>query len=83
MPTRARTITDRELDRAKAARLLTSLRGDIPELEAAIAALPAPASRTAAQRRDALLARTLIKVIRWDIIAGGAGTAADRADEPA
>lgn len=83
MPARARTLTDREQDRVKAAKLLTSLRNDIDALEAAIAALPAPADRSAAQRRDALIMRTLIKVIRWDIIACGAGTEADRADEPA
>lgn len=83
MPAKAKRTTDeRTQDRMKATSLLGELRATITDLQAAIAALPAPASRTAAQKRDALVLRTLVKLIRWNIIAAGAGTAADRTAEP-
>lgn len=83
MPLVKRTITEREADRVKLTQLTTDLRTDVTALQSAIAALPAPASRTAAQQRDALIMRTLIRVIRYTIIAARAGTAAERQSEPA
>lgn len=84
MPARAiRKDADRVADRTKITNLATALRTDIDELTTAIGALPAPASRNAAQKRDALIMRSLIRVIRWCLITSGAGTANDRGDEPA
>ena len=84
MPPRAvRTQTDRQLDRDKITNLATAMRQDVIDLDAAIQALPAPASRTAAQRRDALIMRCMIRLIRWCLITSGAGTASDRTDERA
>lgn len=84
MPARAvRTESDRTLDRQKIANLATDMRADIAALQAAIAALPAPASRTVAQQRDVLMMRSQIRVIRWCLITSGAGAAADRLNEPA
>ena len=83
MPAKARTTSDREQDRTKVANLATDLRGDIAGLQAAIAALPAPGVRNAAQTRDALVMRTLIRLVRFCLISSGAGTAADRTNEPA
>lgn len=84
MPARAvRTQSDRDLDRTKVANLATDLRADITAFQAAIAALPAPGVRNAAQQRDALMMRSQIRVIRWCLITSGAGTAADRTNEPA
>ena len=39
--------------------------------------------RPAAQKRDALIMRCLIRLIRWCLITSGAGTTADRGSEPA
>lgn len=84
MPARAvRPPSDRDADRAKVVSLATDLRGDIANLQTAIAALPAPGSRTPAQTRDALIMRTLIRLVRFCLISSGAGTAADRTNEPA
>jgi hypothetical protein len=84
MPTRAvRPEADRTADRTKIANLASSMRQDVTDLNGAIAALPAPASRNAAQKRDALIMRCLIRLIRWCLITSGAGTAADRGPEPA
>lgn len=83
MPLAMRTITEREADRAKLTQLTTDLRADVAALQSAIAALPAPVSRTAAQQRDALIMRALIRVVRYTIIAARAGTADDRKAEPA
>ena len=44
----------------------------------ALKALPAPASRTAAQKRDALILRTVALLVQWAIIGAGAATASDR-----
>lgn len=79
----ARTPADRTADRDKIATLATNMRADITALQAAISALPAPASRTQAQQRDALIMRSQIRLIRWCLITSGAGTAADRGNEPA
>lgn len=84
MPARAvRPQADRTADRTKIANLATAMRRDVTDLNDAIAALPAPASRTAAQKRDALIMRCLIRLIRWCLITSGAGTSADRTAEPA
>ena len=84
MPARAvRPQSDRDLDRQKIANLATDMRADITALQAAIAALPAPGVRNAAQQRDALIMRSQIRTIRWCLITPGAGTAADRTNEPA
>lgn len=84
MPARAvRPTSDRNADRTKVVSLATDLRADIAELQTAIAALPAPAVRTAAQKRDVLVMRTLIRLVRFCLISSGAGTAADRTSEPA
>ena len=84
MPARAvRPQSDRDLDRQKIANLAIDMRADISSLQAAIAALPAPGVRNAAQQRDALIMRSQIRTIRWCLITSGAGTAADRTNEPA
>lgn len=83
MATRKRSQAARTADRTKIVNLATALRADIADLQAAIQALPAPAARNAAQRRDALIMRSLIRLIRWSLITSGAGTADDRTDEPA
>lgn len=84
MPARAvRTQSDRDLDRQKIANLAIDMRADITALQAAIAALPAPGVRNAAQQRDVLMMRSQIRTIRWCLITSGAGTAADRTNEPA
>lgn len=84
MPARAvRPEADRTADRAKIANLAAAMRQDVTDLNDAITALPAPASRTAAQKRDALIMRCLIRLIRWCLITSGAGTADDRKAEPA
>ena len=84
MPGRAvRPPSDRDADRTKVVSLASDLRSDIAGLQAAIAALPAPGVRNAAQTRDALVMRTLIRLVRFCLISSGAGTAADRTNEPA
>lgn len=84
MPARSvRTQANRDDDRKKIGNLAAALRDDITELNTAIAALPAPATRNAAQKRDALIMRCLIRLIRWCLITSGVGTAADRGNEPA
>ncbi len=84
MPARAvRPPSDRDADRTKVISLATDLRADVASLQAAIAALPAPGVRNAAQTRDALVMRTLIRLVRFCLISSGAGTADDRKSEPA
>jgi hypothetical protein len=78
-----RNDSDRRDDRAKVISLAASLREDITALQAAIAALPAPNLRNVAQTRDALVMRCLIRLVRFCLISSGAGTAADRGNEPA
>jgi len=78
-----RNDSDRRDDRAKVIDLAARLREDITALQAAIAALPAPGARNVAQTRDALVMRCLIRLVRFCLISSGAGTAADRGNEPA
>jgi hypothetical protein len=78
-----RPTADVNADRTKVINLAVSLREDIAALQAAIAALPAPNVRNAAQTRDALVMRCLIRLVRFCLISSGAGTAADRTNEPA
>lgn len=84
MPARSvRPAADRTADRAKITNLATAMRQDITDLQTAIAALPAPGVRNAAQARDALIMRCLIRLVRWCLITSGAGTADDRKADPA
>jgi hypothetical protein len=78
-----RPPADVDADRAKVVSLAASLREDIAALQAAIAALPAPGARNAAQTRDVLVMRCLIRLVRFCLISSGAGSAADRGNEPA
>lgn len=78
-----RTTADVNADRTKIIDLAARLREDITALQAAIAALPAPGVRNAAQTRDALVMRCLIRLVRFALISSGAGRAADRGNEPA
>jgi hypothetical protein len=78
-----RPTADVNADRTKVINLAVSLREDIAALQAAIAALPAPNVRNAAQTRDALVMRCLIRLVRFCLISSGAGTTADRTNEPA
>lgn len=78
-----RTAAGRTADRTKVIDLAARLREDITGLQSAIGALPAPGARNAAQQRDALIMRTLIRLVRFALISSGAGTAADRGNEPA
>lgn len=73
-----RTDDDRTADKAAATSIVTDLRTARDDLRTALKALPAPASRTAAQKRDALLLRSQIMVIRSQLLGWGVGTAADR-----
>ena len=73
-----RTDTDRAADKTAATSIVTDLRTARDDLRTALRALPAPASRTAAQRRDALILRSQIIVIRSQLLSWGVGTAADR-----
>lgn len=72
---------ERDAQRTKAVAVLDGLRTDAADLRAALAALPA-SGRTAAQRRDALILRTLLRLVRWSIISAGAATAADLGTDP-
>lgn len=72
---------DRDAQRAKAVDLLAGLRTDAADLTGALAALPT-SGRTAAQRRDALILRALLRLVRWTIISSGAATAADLGPDP-
>lgn len=79
MPTRAvRPADARTADREKAVSLLDDIRRARADLRAALVALPAPASRTPAQRRDALILRTVALLVQWAIISAGAASASDR-----
>lgn len=67
-------------DKAKATSLLADLRQARTDIRDAIKALPAPGSRTAAQRRDALVMRTVCLLVQWAIIGAGAATSTDLDD---
>ena len=81
MPARpriARPTADRGADRAKVVGLLADIRAARTDLRQALRDLPAPAQRTPAQRRDALVMRSVALLIQWVIIGSGAATTADR-----
>lgn len=65
-------------DSAQAAQMLASLRSTRADLRAALRALPNPAARNAAQRRDALLLRASALLIQSTLASWGTMTAADR-----
>jgi len=65
-------------DRALVAGLIPDLRGARRDLRDAIKALPAPAARTAAQRRDALIMRTAALLIQSQLTQLGVASPADR-----
>jgi len=79
----ARTKEQRAADRAAAPAVLTELRDVIDANRAALAALPAAASRTPAQRKDALQARSIIALARAQLLSMGAARDNDRATTPA
>lgn len=65
-------------DRTLVTGLIPDLRSARRDLRDALKALPAPAARTAAQRRDALIMRTSCLLIQAQLVQLGAATAADR-----
>jgi hypothetical protein len=73
-----RPPADRAADRATATGLVADLRAARADLRAALRALPAPAQRTAAQRRDALLLRTAALLVQAQLVGWGAATSTDR-----
>jgi hypothetical protein len=77
-----RTKADRDADRAAAPTVLAELREVVADNRAALAALPAKASRNPAQKRDAGQYRSLIALARALIISMGAGSADDRGATP-
>lgn len=64
----------------QAAQMLAALRTTRADLRAALRAMPDPASRNAAQRRDALLLRASALLIQSTLASWGTMTAADRED---
>ena len=70
-------------DRNKATALVADLRGARADLRAALRALPAPAQRNPAQKRDALMLRTLADLVAWSLISAGVADDGDRADTEA
>jgi hypothetical protein len=66
-------------DRDKATALVADLRDDRAQLRAALRALPAPAARNPAQRRDALVLRTCADLVAWALISAGVAGDDDRA----
>lgn len=70
-------------DRTKATALVADLRGARADLRAALRALPAPAARNPAQKRDALMLRTLADLVAWSLISAGVADDGDRADTEA
>jgi hypothetical protein len=70
-------------DRDKATALVADLRANRAELRAALRALPAPAARNAAQKRDALMLRTLADLVAWSLISAGVADDGDRAQTEA
>jgi hypothetical protein len=70
-------------DRDKATELVADLRANRAELRAALRALPAPAARNAAQKRDALMLRTLADLVAWSLISAGVADDNDRAQTEA
>jgi hypothetical protein len=74
---------DPNADRTKATALVADLRGARADLRAALRALPAPAARNAAQKRDALMLRTLADLVAWSLISAGVAESGDRDDTEA
>jgi hypothetical protein len=70
-------------DRDKATALVADLRANRADLRAALRALPAPAARNAAQKRDALMLRTLADLVAWSLISAGVADDGDRAQTEA
>jgi hypothetical protein len=70
-------------DRTKATALVADLRGARADLRAALRALPAPAARNPAQKRDALMLRTLADLVAWSLISAGVANDGDRDDTEA
>lgn len=74
----SRTPADRAASRSTAAGLIPDLRQARADLRTAIKALPAPASRTAAQKRDALQMRTQCLLIQAQLVSWGVAQPGDR-----
>lgn len=68
----------RAADRQTATGLVDVLKDRRRQLRAEIKKLPAPASRTPAQRRDALIMRSLADIIQSQLVGWGVADAADR-----
>lgn len=78
MPIVKRTREDADADRVLVKTLVGNLRDARRDLRTAIKALPAPADRTAAQKRDALIMRSTCLLIQAQLVALGVAGAADR-----
>jgi hypothetical protein len=73
-----RTDDDKAADRTAAVAIVADMRSVRDDCRTALKALPAPATRNAAQKRDALLLRSAIVTARSHLLALGVGTPADR-----
>ena len=69
-------------DKTRAAALIADLRASRSKLRDALVALPAPADRTVAQRRDAMILRTLLDQTQFTLITSGVAAAADLTASP-
>ena len=78
MPKTNRTPKDKADDRLAASSLVDELRAHRDDVRTALRALPAPASRTAAQKRDALMLRGDLLHTKAILVSWGVGQAADR-----
>jgi hypothetical protein len=78
MPITKRTPQDAAADRTLMTGLVTDLRDARRDLRTAIKALPAPASRTAAQKRDATIMRAVCVLIQAQLAQLGVAGPADR-----
>lgn len=74
----ARDKRDRDADRALVGNLVDQLRTARSDLRTALRALPAPAGRNAAQRRDALILRTQALIIQALLASWGVTRDTDR-----
>lgn len=73
-----RNPQDAAADRARVASLVTDLRDARRDLRAAIKALPAKNSRTAAQQRDATAMRATCLLIQAQLVQLGVAQSSDR-----
>ena len=73
-----RTPADRQADRSAASTIVGGLRQILAANRAALKALPAPAARNAAQKRDALGMRSVIVLASAQLLTLGVATAEDR-----